>query len=219
MNATVTVRFTRLGDPQRPDPPIPGLEPLAPLLDSLSGCDAVVLHDGHLDEATRPEVTFSEIEAEHRNPYIARWFALRDWLVDHHDVEWVFAVDGTDVEMLHEPWPHLAPGRLYVGSEPHTWSFPWFAQTNPSARSAATAHPGRQLLNPGIIGGDRRTVAAFCADVMMLTRHAATDLTDMGIANLAGYRWWKDRIVTGTPVHTVFRTEDRTNPTAWWRHK
>src|SRR5688572_19257957 len=51
------------------------------------------------------------------NPYFHRWRLIRDYLALHEDIARVFCVDATDVEMLADPFPHMEPGRIYIGSE------------------------------------------------------------------------------------------------------
>ncbi len=222
-NIVLTCLFTAHGDPQRPDTPLPA-DPavLDPLLESLTGCTAVVLHD-QLDAPQRDGVIFERVKTECDNPYFARWPAYSDWLDRNRWPRAVFCVDGTDVEMLHEPWHAMAPDVLYLGSEPATLSHPWFIHCHPTGRRLAATHPDTPLLNPGLVGGYTDRVAVFLDGLVERIQAAvnAGDLTDMAAVNVEAHiaERYGSRHATGEPVHTEFRANDRTHPTAWWRHK
>jgi hypothetical protein len=152
------------------------------------------------------------------NPYWYRWQLYADWLRTV-DCDRVWLVDATDVEMLHDPFPHMEPGALYVGSEPTVIGGPesnrasaWLYWNHPSTVDWFTAHQDWLILNAGIVGGDRATVVPI---VEAMAAAVCDDLTDMGAFN----RIVRDvPHVTGPIVHTVFRRNETDSP-AWWRHK
>jgi hypothetical protein len=152
------------------------------------------------------------------NAYWHRWKVTADWLADHPEVDRAWAVDGTDVEMLNDPFPHMEPGRLYVGSEPFQLAgqaLPWLKDTGRSQIPFYNEHPHLPVLNLGLIGGDRATVQAVCQGIT--DRRHLGDKLEMGVFQRLIHENWPDR-VTGPLVHTMFRAQDRT-AASWWRHK
>lgn len=212
VNQVVTTLLCATEDPQRRAcwPPIGTV--LDPLIASVHGATTVVLHDTPLDPPpTHP--AHLELVAAGGNPYHHRWAAIAGWLDDVRPTGWVWCVDGSDVEMLHEPWTHMETGVLYAGSEPCTWSNPWLVGCHPSIRPDAGDQP---LLNAGLLGGDAATVAEFVAAVVGDLAGCGEDRTDMAAFNRCASRF---HVVTGERVHTEFRANDHDHPTAWWRHK
>jgi len=228
-DAVITCLLTGQPDPQRgrrmrADP---GL--LSGLLGSLGSHRAVVLHDG-LEVDDTATVTWKLVEAP-MSPYFARWLLAWQHLRDHPEVRFVWCVDGTDVEMLHDPFPHMKPGRLYVGSEPSTLANDWLRSNHPSPDVQAFIADNNhlQLLNAGLVGGDRRTVMGFLHDIVRaffdgeIDRFtgavaAEREMSDMGVFNLVAWSRWADRLVYGPQVNTVFKANER-NDWSWWRHK
>jgi len=212
VNQVVTTLLCATEDPQRRSnwPPIGTV--LDPLIASVQDADTVVLHDTPLDPPpTRP--AHLELVAAGGNPYHHRWTVIAAWLADTHPAGWVWCVDGSDVEMLHAPWPHMEPGVIYAGSEPCTWSNPWLVGCHPSIRPDAGDQP---LLNAGILGGDAATVAGFVASLVDDLAGCPDDRTDMAAFNRTAVGF---EVVTGERVHTEFRANEHDHRTAWWRHK
>ena len=205
-------------DPQRRHrlPGDPGL--LAVLRDSVNahGRHLVVLTDC-LDEPDDPGATFVRVDPG-GNPYFYRWRLADYWLGNHPEVQRAWCVDGTDVEMLNDPFPHMTPGTVYVGSEPSLIggrAGPWLKQHGRSAVAFLNEHGNLPVVNVGIIGGDRADVGAIAH--ALAEREALGDDYEMGTFQQLIYTDYPDH-VTGPQVHTVFRANDRSAP-AWWRHK
>lgn len=218
MRAVVLTHYLNaVPDPQRRTRLPADAGPLKVLRDSVAAHDRhlVVLHDC-LDERDSGNTTFVRVPPG-GNPYWYRWHLSRDWL-DAHDVDRVWCVDGTDVEMLHDPFRHMHPGTLYVGSEPCNIggrAGPWLAQHGRSVRGWLADHGNLPVLNLGLVGGDRDIVRAVCA--ALADREADGDDYEMPAFQRLVHEDWPDH-VTGPQVHTVFRAMDRDSP-AWWRHK
>lgn len=212
-DAVITVLLTSYVDPQRGVkwPADVGL--LAELLDSLARHDvpAVVLHD-ELDAPHRDGVTFVEVPAG-GNPYFHRWRVIADYLAtaDHGRV---WCVDGTDVEMLHNPFPEMGDG-VYCGSEPHQVGCQWMRSVHPGSLNWIRRHAGLPLVNAGILGGPAATVQRIAAAIFDL--HHPDDGTDMAAFNRTVHEW-PEVVDTGPRVHSVFKAFDR-SAAAWWRHK
>ena len=152
------------------------------------------------------------------NPYFYRHRLSADWLAAHPEVQRAWCVDGTDVEMLHDPFPEMVSGTLYVGSEPGNIggrAGPWLKQHGRSAVGWLAEHGNLPVVNVGLIGGDRAAVQAVTAE--LAARESLGDDYEMGTFQQLIHTEYPDH-VTGPLVHTVFRANDRTAP-AWWRHK
>jgi hypothetical protein len=153
------------------------------------------------------------------NPYFYRWTLTADYLDAHPEIQRVWTVDGTDVEMMHDPFPHMEPGALYVGSELATLggtaTADWLRKHCPSIREWQHRNGRLTVVNVGVIGGDRATVA----DVARKLSDAEADGDDweMGAFQRIVYTDYPEHI-TGPMVHTVLRRLERDKP-AWWRHK
>lgn len=218
--AVVTTLLTATPDPQRGTHLDADPATFAVLAASLRrhNIPLVVLAD-ELDEADNAEVV--RVDADGINPYIARWQLIAEWLDDQPQLNMLFCVDATDVELLHDPFDEMVPGVLYIGSEPNRVDFAWVAANHPSARALVSDCGDEQLLNPGILGGDAVTMRAFLADLAPRLDIAldAGDLVDMAAINDVIWRTtWRARISTGRQVHTLFRAFDTAGP-SWWRHK
>lgn len=212
-NAVVTTLLCSAPDPQRGVHWQPDGRLLDTLAGSITGADLTVLHDTPLRSPV-PVANYRAVPGG-ANPYHHRWTVIADWLATC-DAEWVWCVDATDVEMLREPWGHMEPGVIYCGSEEGaTWSHPWMVDHHPSIRLVAADQP---LMNAGLLGGDVDTVRWFVQMIRSyLSLWGAEDLTDMAAFNRTALRF--DDLRTGPQVHTRFRAEERTHPTAWFRHK
>lgn len=230
VDVVLTTLLTASPDPQRGKPMETSPELLVAWASSIKGARAVVLAD-HLDQAPAG-ADIERVPAVKGNPYFLRWLHIYRWLRDHPEVRLVWATDGTDVEMLREPWAAMEPGKLYLGSEPKTLADEWMRKNHPASHLQAfmAENGNRLLLNAGLVGGDRDTVMSFAHD-MVRDWHATAsrrfwkkeqpgaETGDMATLNFVAGTRWSDRVVTGPQVHTVFRTEGLGRETAWWKHK
>lgn len=194
-------------------------EPDGALLDTLcasvTGAEVTVLADRPLHGGQGPAIEV-EVPAG-ANPYHHRWAVIADWLTTIGGADLVWCVDATDVEMLREPWEHMAPGTLYCGSEDATWSLPWMVDLHPSIRDVAADQP---LRNAGLLGGAVPEVRDFVAMVLDDLAGCPEDTTDMAAFNRTVELWaCSGPVVTGPQVHTRLRGFEHDHPTAWWRHK
>src|SRR5690606_41012218 len=105
---------------------------------------------------------FVEVETS-INPYFQRHLSIFQYLRDNPDIGFVWCVDGTDVEMLQDPFPHMEKGILYLGTEPTTLRDDWMLKNHPDSKIQTffRANPDLQLLNAGLLGGDRETVMSL----------------------------------------------------------
>lgn len=188
---------------------------LKPLLDSTTNHDVVLLTDISADVPGAGTVVRLSAPLP---AYQQRWISQWQWLRDNPDVSFVWLVDATDVRVLNDPFPHMKPGVLYCGWELETVGCDWMRKHSPNTAAWVDDHASDMLLNAGVVGGDRATVMRLCRD--MIDMWAAGDKSDpceeMGFFNVAARR---QRVVTGIQVATVFKSNTRSHPTAWFAHK
>ncbi|MEH5180663.1 glycosyltransferase family 2 protein [Klebsiella pneumoniae] len=225
----ITTFLTSQPDPQRgtrmqPDPSL-----LSAWAKSVRGADAVVLADQLTSAPDGAQlVTVQDVEM---NVYFRRWLHIYQYLRDHPEYRFVWCTDGTDVEMLREPWADMESGKVYVGSEPKTYADAWEKQNHPERiyQEFIEQHRNDVMLNAGLLGGTRADVMAFAHGIIRL------------YYRIESYRFWKkeqagaavgdmlafgivaksfgDRIVTGPRIHTVFKSEGIGKEYAFWKHK
>ncbi len=221
--AVITCLFNSFPDPQSGETWPAEVDRLT-VLDSVHdhGIHAVVLNDC-LDQPDTADTTFVRVDNDISCADVARRRHIADGLKET-DVERVWCVDGGDVTLLHDPFADLWPGILYIGSEPpadaangRTVGFWWMRDCHPDRRDWIDRHASRDLLNPGLLGGHRETVAEFAAELTACW--PTEDRTDMAAANQIAYSpEWAGRFVTGDRVHTPMWSNTR-NDHSWWAHK
>lgn len=215
MNHVVTTLLCAADDPVRHQRWEPDGNLLATLLASVTGAETVVLTDSVPRPTPRCDVLLPVPAGA--NPYHHRWAVIADWLDTISGADLVWCVDATDVEMLREPWEHMAPGAIYCGSEDDTWSLPWMVDLHPSIRAVAADQP---LRNAGLLGGGVPEVRDFVAMVLDDLAGCPEDTTDMAAFNRTADVWGcSGPVVSGPQVHTRLRGFEHDHPTAWWRHK
>jgi hypothetical protein len=218
-----------------------GYRPDVHTLDKLAGSirhgRLIVFHD----QLKNPTLTTPAGPAEFvpatcaGNVFFARHVAAWQWLRNHPEADRVWCVDGADVRQLRDPFTELAPGMIHLGWEPATLTSAWLHKHHPERRvqQFLADNPGRQMLNAGLIGGDRATVMellhhliTYWADVAIdavqgwQPRTTATvGVGDMPALNMVAYQYFAGRIVTGSRVATVFKQFEDTNEWSWWAHK
>jgi hypothetical protein len=158
------------------------------------------------------------------NPYFHRWRLIRDYLAPRDDIARVFCVDATDVEMLADPFPHMEPGRLYIGSEVERLGTPfdgpaqkWYRRASPLFEPWVAKHAELPMLNCGLVGGEPGTIMRLIDDWLLLEALGG-QRNDMAAFSFLMYERYADQFVTGHPVHTQYKAHQRT-PGAWWKHK
>lgn len=229
-NVVLTTLLTDQTDPQRGNTMKADPKLLETLYKSLNGASLKVMHTSLSDPGWK-NAEFLQV-AQHVNPYFQRHIANYHYLRDNPNVGFVWCVDGTDVVMLRDPFPEMTPGTLYVGCEASTLRNQWMIDNHPDSKiqTFLKANPNHQLLNAGLIGGDRVTVMRFLhalvkeffddtIDWIHGWETARLGVGDMGIFNVVAYEQFGDRLSYGSHVNTVFKAEEKNNTTAWWSHK
>lgn len=228
-DVVITCLYSGKPDPQRRNSQLPpSLAPAKTLLASLGDRETVVLHDRITDTApANVELVKCSLSW---NVFFQRHLDAWRYLRANEDVRFAWLVDATDVEMLRDPFPLMERGKLYLGCEPTILSNEWMRKSHPApeVQKFIDAHPHDQLLNAGLIGGDRETLMEFLHEMVRLHGDrqmrrfwredaAGDDLGDMGHLQVAADKF-RDRLVTGPFVCTTFRAEEK-NGHSLWRHK
>lgn len=230
-DVVITSMLTSLDDPQRPGVKMRAtVDQIKALHGSLRGQRLVVLHTD-MDGATLPDTEFVKVK-QNINPYFERHLQIYQYLRDSNDIGCVWCVDGTDVEMLRNPFPEMETGKLYLGYETKTLRDEWMLANHPDAtlQEFMKSNPNLPLLNAGLIGGDRSLVMRFLQRIVKLYFDDHIDslmgwekhrlgVGDMGALNYIAREEFGEVISWGPHVCTVFKSEEKTNKTAWWKHK
>lgn len=155
------------------------------------------------------------------SPYFERWLKEWQYLRDHPEIENVFVVDATDVDMVNNPFPHLQPGKLYIGDEPgQALSNQWLLSRHQEAtvNNYLRQHADKPMLNCGVVGGSRQLVMDLCRDIYDYYFKHPLEQTEMGVFNYLVHSKYSDAIEYGRHVTSLFKKYER-QPNAWWRHK
>ncbi|MBF4165668.1 glycosyltransferase family 2 protein [Enterobacter hormaechei] len=228
-NLVITTLLTSQPDPQRGGKMKPDPRALQVWADSISGALPIVLAD-ELKESPTGAGLF-EVPLVDMSPYFARWLHIYQFLRSHPEYHLVWCTDGTDVEMLREPWTEMEPSKIYVGSEHKTYADEWM-KANHHGKAYSDfiqQYHDEPLLNAGLLGGRREDVMEFAHRIirqyyLIESRRfwkmetAPATLVDMAAFGMAA-KSFGDRIVTGPRIHTVFKTNGFGKEVAWWKHK
>lgn len=172
-----------------------------------------------------PGIETVRVDKTDVNPYFQRWINIYDYLSIHEDVDKVFHLDATDTEVFKNPFQEVEDKKLYVGSEPIKTNNDWIVKNHTYTLMDALLflHGHKQLLNAGVIGGNRFPLMTFCYQVKDSFKRHGDDYTDIPIIN------WVIRdielfasgtIITGSNINTKFKGYDYKNTSkSWFRHK
>jgi hypothetical protein len=82
------------------------------------------------------------------------------------------------------------------------------------------ANANRQLLNAGVVGGDRPTLLEFYHDMVKgIGERPDHGIGDMALFNMTAYQEkWIDRVIWGSRVVIKFK-DDEPNHFSWLTHK
>lgn len=228
-NVVITTLLTSQPDPQRGTKMTASSDMLATWAASVKGGDAVVLAD---ELTTAPAGgSLTPVPDVNMNVYFRRWLHIWQHLRAHPEYHFVWCTDGTDVEMLREPWEEMEPGKVYAGSEPKTYADLWAKQSHPESiyQAFINAHRNEVMLNAGLLGGTRNDVISIAHGIVRLYYHieslrfwgqesSASAVGDMMAFGIVAHRY-NDRLITGPSVHTVFKSDGIGKEVAWWKHK
>lgn len=229
----VTTLLTGVRDPQRNVNMKANTDLLKDLATSVKVGKLVVLHDQlenpQLKTGAGEDVIFVKV-THCINPYFSRWQVIYNWLRSAKDVRMVWAVDGTDVKQLRDPF-NLEKGQLYIGQEQATLSSKWITQNAPDTKLQKFFNENLELtlLNPGTIGGDKETLQEFChamakewyddhIEELQNWERRRIGPFDMGMVQFIARTKFADRLVYGPSVNTQFKG-NKADEFARWQHK
>lgn len=160
------------------------------------------------------------------DPYKNRFLKALHYLIDHPEIDNAWIVDSGDVTMLNNPFPHMLPGKIYVGCETkNQLGCNWMHWNTPVTfyKQWLKKNGDKTLLNCGLIGGSRQDLIDYITKMFHVWGYnkANMDLIDMLVFNVVGYEHFKEKIVYGVgTVNNRFRSEQPTDEgTEWWMHK
>lgn len=219
-NIILTCYFTGHEDTMRKITWKPNFKQLQPLIDSMHGQKLVILHDCFDDIETPENVELVRVETC-LNPYFQRWASYHEYLLEHPEIEKVFCVDATDVEMLKNPFHDIVKGRLYLGTEPIQLYNNWMIAQHRNMIGFFRKNATLKLLNAGIVGGYRDDVFDFIHDINAeyFGKETQWGNEDMGIFNWVARENHNIKLSTGPHVNTRFKAYETNNKTAWFKHK
>lgn len=216
----ITTLFNHIVDPQRGEKWNADESVLNSLVASLGGAKLIVLTDSFEGEAEN-NVHFIPVQTVSNNPYWQRWISIKEHL-ENHNYNKVFICDGTDVVRLRDPFPHMHPGRIYLGDEQtQTIRNRWLMANHAAPIYQRMYNIGAmwRLLNAGLCGGYQDIVLKFTT---LLVEHYFTfgsnDFTDMAGFNFIAYLHFKTAIVNGKQVNNSFKSY-ADNGVCWFKHK
>lgn len=230
-NILLTSYFANVPDPQRNAKWSPAIQDIEPLYKSTDGkCDLVILHDC-LGQCEDNGIEYVHCETS-VNPYFQRWISYRQYLIDHRsEIESVFCIDATDIELLKSPFTEMQSHVLYAGDEVEMLGCQWMYNhhKHPELNKFFTENKHLQLLNAGILGGSLDMVVKFMNEIIEFyfdAKHESTlnpgqpdaGNTDMGVFNYIARTKFSNVLKHGAMVNTRFKANERTN-LAWFKHK
>lgn len=230
----ITTLLTANKDPQRGFKWAADSKHISPWLESMErgGWDGLVLADELQHLPVGYEIALEHVEPSTMNVYHQRWMHIYQYLRAHQEIRWVWCTDGSDVEVLRDPFKGMAKGKLYCGVEPTTVDTSWMRQSHP-ARILQNFIRGveakSQMLNAGVVGGDRETIMQLAHGIVTVYNDIETErfmkldapgkeLGDMAAFNKVAYEQFGARLVTGPHVTTDFKAY-KDNGTAKFKHK
>ncbi len=230
----ITTLLTANKDPQRGFKWAPDAKAISPWLESMErgGWEGLVLTDELEHLPVGYEIGLEMVEKSTMNVYHQRWMHIYQYLRAHEEIRWVWCTDGSDVEVLRDPFADMAHGKLYCGTEPGPVNTPWMRQNHQAdilQRFIKGRDANSPLLNAGVVGGDRKTIMELAHGIIKIyydidiERFSENDspgkeVGDMAAFNKVAYEQFGARLVTGPHVTTTFKAYTD-NGTAKFKHK
>lgn len=232
-NIILTCFFTKVKDTQRENeaPMQADKALLKPLIESIEWWKLIVLTDCFENEL-EDDVQYINVETSLNNVYFQRWVSYYQYILRHKDyIDKIFIVDGTDVQMLNNPFPAMEDGILYTGDEAERTGCEWLEKYHPHSQiqKFIKQNESKVLLNAGLLGGEVGVVISFINKLLSFYFQSVSDSHfnenrsdcgkyDMGLFNYIARTHFGDRLVHGTQVNTVFK-DDKANNVSWFKHK
>ena len=214
----ISVMMTSKPDPQRGEKISSDyLEYMRPWWTTVNrvGLTGTVLHDGLPDgciaAATTKRIGFVATEPSDLPILHDRHRLVRDYLRQIDD-RYILVTDISDVAFKRDPFPLFEPGpqpyRLFIGSEPKTIGNCRCLSQEITRQFGELLHADRQVVNPGIVGGEREEVLTFLNRLLDCIDQFRDRLlnSDMSIVNKVIHDHYQpDELCTGFPLHSRFK--------------
>ena len=219
-NILLTCYFTGVSDPQSGEAWKADISQVDELINSLQGVKLVILHDCFdFDEYRGAKLVRVETS---RNPYFQRWFSYMEFIESCDNLDKVFCIDATDVQLQLYPFDDMENSRIYVGDEESMIDNVWLKRHHNVSvfRDFYRVYRKRKLLNAGIVGGHKDIVIRFLKDLTSFYNKHDGFLgdTDMAALNYILHTVYPNTVTHGTIVNTVFKAFEQ-NEISWFRHK
>ena len=247
MNVVATSWFTTGEDPQRLVKNQPTYNNIKLWYESV--CDlklnGIIFHDNFSDQFTNKYtntyVSFVKCNSDLLGLYSPndfRFINYSDYFSNNHKVKNLFVTDCNDVIVRNDPFKDICAGSIYFcseqrilvskNSEPtirnNPWCFNLYKHVYPDFK-----YWERAILNCGVIGGDKDTMLAFLNNVKREINSinpvrsffkSKPYCVDMAVTTKIAYDMFsKDEIITGEPVHSVYKLNQTNRNDVWFVHK
>lgn len=226
-NIILTCYFNNVVDTQRGAKWDNDITKLDPLIKSVRGkCNLVVLHDCFTADqiSNYKDIEFVKVETS-VTPYFQKWISFYQYIVkNERQINNVFCVDSTDVELLNYPDFGGLGNKLYCGDEDEILGCEWVLNHHkePTVLNFIRSNKTKQLLNCGIVGGSKEVLKDFMRRMIsyypLVKASQDKDHIDMGPFNYIIHTYFADRVVSGGKVNTRFK-EFKGNDYSWFKHK
>lgn len=236
----LTTYFCRKVDPQRKEhAPCDDFTYIEPWYSSVFALelDGVIFHDGMSEEFIERYQT-ERIRFELVPPATFRFslndfrFCIyRDYLQRHPEVRYAFMTDGNDVRVVKDPFPGMVSDRIYVGSETgdartNRWVQRRITLLNRGTRDfdfSFSRWRRNPIYNAGILGGSYGLCMEFLDEMVAkfesLDPHQRELNLNMAVFNHTVYDRFRRRLVTGQPLHSVYKAFENERDDVWFIHK
>lgn len=222
MNVIITTVLKGVLDPQRKRKWKVDHSVYQKLYDS---CKRLKIHLVVLSDklSEKEEEYLSVVRTESKiNPYFQRWKSINQFL-SGKDLEKVYCVDATDVEVLNNPFDIITDTNVVVGCEEGKLACDWILtkHKNVNIKKFIQGNYSLQLLNAGIVGGELEKVKMLSSSLANTYNSMGDDYTDMPRFNYILRGWEIGGIVKleyGAHINTVFKKYEKRTDTLF-RHK
>ena len=214
--------LTSMPDPQRGTQWPKDIGVAQKLVDSVlenSGADILIFTDFYEGDFGR--VKYVKYP-DGMSPLFYKLFITYDYLRRSKKYKNIFIVDSNDVEMLHNPFPHIKDLTLYVGRDVPCIIKDYDWMINSSGTSTVNFWARQAdfpMVNAGVIGGRADMVMHFLRLFIFWYMKYKGDVGErnMPLCNYIFWDKWRYKLEYGKHVTTRFKAYERTN--AWWKHK
>jgi len=167
-----------------------------------------------------------------------RFFHIEEYLTErlqgnstHHDdepLDYVLLTDGQDITFLRNPFEYMRATDQLIGGKPNLFVGSEFEiidrgiewQNGKWQVCFGMEFKQRRFLNAGIIGGHVSVLMPFLRAMNSRILSSPNPFCDQASLQLVTMEMFADRIITGFPLHTVFKGEQGENEsTAYIKHK